>query len=161
MIYHRCEWVEIFDNAITRRMNMQQNRAFAQTHSTVRSPSRTCDLIICKSVRSLNMKGFTSFKELNLGLPETHLIIPLAYRGGKKTYLYKIRLSLLTPNEISNSPPQWILRLCSHTELFIGLSVLVGMRHNTFTSCSLSFVTLTSIAVQSNALNPINYYTLL
>lgn len=54
------------------------------------------------------MKGFTSFKVLNLGLTDTHLIIPLAYRRKKKVS-YKIRLSLLTQNKISNSPPQWIL----------------------------------------------------
>lgn len=47
---------------------------------------------------------------------------------GKKNYLYKIRLSLLTLNKISNSPPQWILRHCSHIELFIGLSVLLRRR---------------------------------
>jgi len=86
------------------------------------------------------MKDFTFFKELNPALVDTHLIFTPAYRRGGGKHLYEIRFSLLTRNKISNSPPQWILRYYSRLELFIGVSVLVQMRHNSFTSYSLSFV---------------------
>lgn len=47
--------------------------------------SRACDLIfVIQRARSLSMKGFTSVKELNLGLTCTHLIISKAYRRFKK-----------------------------------------------------------------------------
>lgn len=44
---------------------------------------RVVESFVSHRVRSLNMKGFTSFKELNLGLACLHLIIALTLQEKK------------------------------------------------------------------------------
>lgn len=64
------------------------------------------------------MKGFTFFKELNLGPTDTHLIIPLAYRRKKKRYRIKsdlafwlgIKYQIVCPSGHSQALlPHWII----------------------------------------------------
>ena len=63
------------------------------------------------------MKGFTSFKELNLGLTDTHLIIPLVYRRKKRysiksdlAFWHRIKYQIVRPSGYSQALlPHWII----------------------------------------------------